>query len=42
MAAVLYFIAKHEGDAVFTAVFGVLSIGLGLVISLFAIKYEFE
>ena len=42
MTAVLYFIAKHEGDTVFTAVFGVVSIGLGLFISLFVIKYEFE
>jgi hypothetical protein len=41
-AAVLYFIARHEGDPVFAVVLGVVTIGLGLFISLFAIKYEFE
>ncbi|HEX9120226.1 MAG TPA: hypothetical protein VF840_06770 [Terriglobales bacterium] len=41
-AAVLYFIARNEGETVLPIVFGVITIGLGVYISLFAIKYEFE
>jgi hypothetical protein len=41
-AAVLYFIAKHERETVLPFVYGVITIGLGVYISLFAIRYEFE
>ena len=41
-SAVLYFIGKHEGEIVFTIVYGVISIGLGVYIALFAVKYEFH
>jgi hypothetical protein len=41
-AALLYFIAKREGETVFPFVYGVVTIGLGVYISLGAIKYEFE
>jgi uncharacterized membrane protein len=41
-SSVFYFIAKHNGDAVFGIVFGIISIGIGVVVSLFAIRYEFE
>lgn len=40
--AVLYFIAKHERETTLPIVYGVVTIGLGAYISLFAIKYEFE
>jgi hypothetical protein len=40
--AVLYFIAKHEGDTFLPTVYGIITIGLGVYISLFAIRYEFE
>jgi ABC-type Fe3+-siderophore transport system permease subunit len=41
-AAVLYFIAKHERETVLPIVYGVITIGLGVYISLFATRYEFE
>lgn len=41
-AVVLYFIAKHEQETILPLVYGVVTIGLGVYISLFAIKYEFE
>jgi len=41
-AAVLYFIAKHEGETVWPFVYGVVAIGLGAYISHVAIRYEFE
>jgi len=40
--AVLYFIAKHERETIFPIVYGVVTLGLGVYVSLFAIKYEFE
>lgn len=40
--AVLYFIAKHEQETILPIVYGVVTIGLGVYISLFAIKFEFE
>lgn len=41
-AAVLYFIAKHEGETVLPFAYGVVTIGLGAYVSLVAIRYEFE
>ena len=41
-AAVVYFIAKHEGEMILTFVFGFIVIGLGIYISLFVVRYEFE
>ena len=41
-AAVLYFIAKHERETVLPIVYGIVTIGLGVYISLFVIRYEFE
>jgi len=40
--AVLYFIGRHEKEMVFTIVYGIIVIGLGVFISLFAIRYEFD
>ena len=39
---VLYFIAKHERETILPIIYGVVTIGLGAYISLFAIRYEFE
>ena len=40
--AILYFIGRHEGEMVFTIVYGVIRIGLGVYIALIALRYEFE
>jgi hypothetical protein len=37
-----YFIAKHERETIFPIVYGAVTLGLGVYVSLFAIKYEFE
>jgi len=40
--AVLYFIAKHGRETILPIAYGVVTIGIGAYISLFAIRYEFQ
>jgi hypothetical protein len=41
-AAVLYFIARHEGDIASPLVFGIITIGLSVCLVLYGIRWEFE
>jgi hypothetical protein len=40
--AVLYFIARHEGEIAFPIVYGIVTIGLSVCLLLFGIRWEFE